>query len=260
MTGAAIAFTNTCALDSWAAASKLSGDEDTRIKRIAAELKERGVQIIGANELVTYQNAEVFSKAMGWGGRLGMVKGSDGKYNGKIDLTLPESSGVLKGSGHPGVAMGWIWNPDILQPYWAKEVDTYPGWGRNRWSMAMRAFLGGKRLGLQLFHLEFEPKGDNSKASYYNGIRHKQVDFGLDTSMSPNQSWFVGGDWNHASNDKPDSPGDAGRDHGLVNVDTGNIIRAMKTKDITNGKPYMVPLGKNTDHPALIIPNVVVPK
>lgn len=252
-----IAFTNVCALDSWAASAGLSKDEDARIKRIASTLRSHDVDIIGVNELVTYQNAEVFSKAMGWGGKLGIGK-TNGEYNGKVELG-EEVSCLLKGSGHAGVGMGWIWNPDVLQPYWGKETDTYPGWSRNRWSLAMRGFVGGKRVGLGLFHLEFEPRGDNSKAKFFNGIRYKQIDHGLDTMMSPNQSWIVGGDWNHASHDKPDSPGNAGRKHGLVNVDAKNIIRAQKTKDIKTGTPRMVKLGTASDHPALIIPGVSIP-
>ena len=225
-------------LDSWARASKLSTDEDARIKQIAGVLREHEVDIIGVNELVTYQNAEVLSEAMRWGGQRSQADGPHGLKVKKGD------SCALRGTGHVGVAMGWGRNPDVLQPYWAKECDTYPGWSRNRWSVAMRAKLGGKNVGLDLFHLEFEPRGDNSKAKYYNGIRYKQVDMGLDTVMSPNQSWLIGGDWNHASNDAPDSPGNAGRKHGLVNVDKGNIIRAMKTKDIKTGTPYMVSLSK----------------
>lgn len=263
MTAATVAFINVPCYDGWARVAKLSTDEDTRLKRAAAVLREHNVDIIGANELVTYQNAEVLSKAMGWGGRLGMTK-VDGKYNGKIDLDLPEASGFLKGSGHPGVAMGWIWDPNVLAPYWGKEMDTYPGWSRNRWSLALRAKLlqqDNHRLGMQLFHLEFEPRGDNTKGKFYNGIRYKQIDFGLDASMSPNQSWFVGGDWNHAANDAPDSPGNAGRKHGLVNCATNNIIRAQKTKDIKTGKAHIVQLGRGVaDHPALIVPGLVVPR
>lgn len=253
MSGATIAFTNVCALDSWAAASKLSTNEDARIKRVAGILKEHGVDIIGVNELVTYQNAELFAKSMGWGSQRSQASGAHG-----LDVKKGDSC-MLRGTGHPGVAMGWIWNPDILQPYWAKEIDTYPGWNRNRFALALRGFLNGPRVGLGLFHLEFFPKGTNN-IKKYDDIRYNQVDGFFDDVQSPHQSWFVGGDENHASSDKPDAPGNAAKAHGLVNVDTGNIIRAHKTKDIKSGKPYMVKLGTATDHPALIIPDVVVPK
>jgi hypothetical protein len=252
MSGATFAFVNSPMYGPWA--KKLSGSPSTRIKRIAAILREQNVDVIGFNELVTFANAEAVSKAMGWGGQRSAKDGEHG-------LKVKEGDTcALRGTGHAGVAMGWIWNPDVFQPYWGKEMDTWPGWQRNRWSLAMRGFLGGKRLGVQLFHLEFMPYGDNTKAKYYNGIRYKQIDFGLDTSMSPNQSWLVGGDWNHAANDSPDSPGNAGRKHGLVNCATNNIIRAQKTKDIKTGKARMVSLGSASDHPALIIPGVVVPK
>jgi hypothetical protein len=42
-------------------------------------------------------------------------------------------------------------------------------------------------------------------------------------------------------------------------VDAGNIIRAQMTKDVKHGKPRMVQLGSATDHPMLVIPDVVVP-
>jgi hypothetical protein len=191
----------------------------------------------------------VFSKAMGWGGNLVDPK------------TMKVESGdscILRGSGHAGVAQGFIWNPDVFQPYWAKEIDTYPGWSRNRYAVAMRGFLEGKRVGVASVHLEFMPKGPNT-VKKYDDIRYKQIDGLLDDVQSPNQSWIVLGDQNHAPSDKPDAPGNAAKAHGLVNVDAGNIIRAEMTKDIKHGKPRMVQLGSATDHPMLVIPDVVVP-
>jgi hypothetical protein len=245
---------NVCALDSWAKSAKLSTDEDARIKRIAGACKDVGADVIQVNELVTYQNAQVFAKAMGWGDSLGV----DTK-TGKINLKKGDSC-ILKGSGHVGVAQGFIWNPDVLQPYWAKEIDTYPGWDRNRYAVAMRAFLEGKRVGLGSVHLEFYPKGTNNKPRY-DDIRYEQMDGFFEEVKSPNQSWLVLGDQNHAENDKPDAPGKAAFKHGLVGVGIPSfIIRAQRTKDIKVGKPRMVALGKATDKPMLVIPDVTVPR
>lgn len=243
---------NACAYDPWAATSKLSQDEDARIKRLAVECKEVGADVIAVQELVTYQNAEVFSKAMGWGGQRSQVRDN------KVVIKEGDSC-MLRGSGHPGVALGLIWNPKVFQPYWAKEIDTYPGWSRNRYGLALRGFLEGKRVGLGVLHLEFFPKGPNNLKKY-DDIRYNQVDGFLDDVQSPNQSWFLLGDQNHAPSDKPDAPGNAAKKHGLVNVDAGNIIRGQATKDIRHGKPYMRKLGTATDHPMLVIPDVVVPK
>lgn len=245
-----IVATNVCGLDSWAQASGLSTDEDARIKRIAAKCKEAGAKVILANELVTYQNAQVFAKAMGWGDKLA-VDTETGK------IIYPKgASCICKGEG--GVAMGFIWDPEFFQPYWFKLIDGYPGWNRNRYALACRGFLEGKRVGLVGFHLEFFPKGPNNKP-FYDNIRYRQVDGTLDDVMSPHQSWITLGDYNHARGDKPDSPGNAAEEHGLVPVDTGNIIRAHMTKDIQHGKPKMVALGSATDHPMLVIPEVKVP-
>ena len=251
--------TNVCALDSWARASDLSTDEDARIKRIAAACKEVGADVIQANELVTYQNAEVFSRAMGWGGRLAMEKDADGEYNGKIDVSVKDASAILKGSGHVGVAQGFIWNPDIFQWFQLKEEVTYPGWSRNKYAVAGRGYLEGKRVGLASVHFEFMPYGTNN-IKRYDDIRYEQMDCLLDkVQRSASQSWIVLGDQNHSKNDKPDAPGNAAKKHGLVNVDTGNIIRSQMTKDIKHGTPRMVKLGSATDHPMLVIPNVTVP-
>jgi hypothetical protein len=243
--------TNVCALDSWASAAGLSTDEDARIRRIAAACREVGADVIQVNELVTYQNAEVFSRAMGWGGQRSQV------VNDRLVVKKGDSC-LLRGSGHVGVAQGFIWNPDVLQPYWAKEIDTYPGWNRNRYAVALRGLLEGKRVGIASVHLEFFPKGTNNRP-FYDGIRYKQIDGLLDDVQSPGQSWAVLGDENHAPSDKPDAPGDAAKAHGLVNVDAGNIIRAQMTPDIRHGRPRMVKLGTATDHPMLVIPDVVVP-
>ena len=242
---------NVCALDSWARAAGLSTDEDARIKRIAGICKSVGADVIQVNELVTYQNAEVFSRTMGWGGQRSQVQDT------KVIVKKGDSC-MLRGSGHAGVAQGFIWNPDILQPYWAKEIDTYPGWSRNRYAVALRGHLEGKRVGLASVHLEFFPKGPNN-IKRYDDIRYRQIDGLLDDVQSPGQSWIVLGDQNHASTDKPDAPGNAAKAHGLVNVDTGHIIRAQMTKDIKHGKPRMVKLGTATDKPMLVIPDVVVP-
>lgn len=249
--------TNVCALDSWAASSGLSQNEDARIKRVAASCREVGAKVIQVNELVTYQNAEVFSQAMGWGGKLAMEKDSDGNYNGKIKLHK-EASAILKGSGHAGVAQGFIWDPDFFQWFQLKEELTYPGWSRNQWAVAGRGYLEGKRLGITSVHFEFLPYGTNNKPKY-DKVRYEQMDCLLDKVKLPSQSWMVLGDQNHSSNDKPDAPGDAAKKHGMVNVDTGNIIRAQKTKDIKSGKPRMVKLGSASDHPMLVIPDVIVP-
>jgi len=245
---ATLVATNVCALDSWADNAGLSTNEDARIKRIAVECKKVGADIILANELVTYQNAEVFSKAMGWGGQ---------HVDPKTLKVKKGDSCICKGDG--GVSMGFIWNPDVFDPYWFKLIDGYPAWNRNRWSLACRGYLDGKRVGLLGVHLEFMPKGTN-KIKKYDTVRYEQIDGALDMVMSPNQSWVVLGDENHASSDKPDAPGNAAKKHGLVNVDTGNIIRAQMTKDIKKGKPRMVKLGTATDHPMLVIPDVIVPK
>ena len=251
--------TNVCALDSWAASSGLSQNEDARIKRIAAACKEVGADVIQVNELVTYQNAEVFSSAMGWGGKLAMSK-TAGKYNGQIDVNIKDASAILKGSGHAGVAQGFIWDPDVFQWFQLKEEVTYPGWSRNKYAVAGRGYLEGKRVGLASVHFEFMPYGTNDVPKY-DTIRYEQMDCLLDkVQRSPSQSWIVLGDENHSSNDKPDAPGKAAYKHGLVGVDTGNIIRSQMTKDIKHGTPRMVKLGAATDHPMLVIPGVIVPK
>jgi hypothetical protein len=249
---ATLVSTNVCALDSWAAAAGLSTNEDARIKRVAAACREVGADVIQVNELVTYQNAQVFAKAMGWGDKLAVDTNT-----GAIKLH-PEASCITKGKGHAGVGMGFIWNPDVWQWFQLKLEDTYPGWDRNRWSLAGRGHLEGKRAGLASVHFEFMPKGPNN-IKRYDDIRYEQMDCLLDTVKLPRQSWMVLGDQNHAPSDKPDAPGDAAKKHGMVNVDAGNIIRAQKTKDIQTGKPRMVQLGSATDHPMLVIPDVTVP-
>lgn len=243
---------NACALDSWARAQGLSTDEDSRIKRLAGLCKDVDAKVIQVNELVTYQNAEVFSKAMGWGGQRSQV------VNNALVVKAGDSC-MLRGSGHVGVAQGFVWDPDVLQPYWAKEIDTYPGWDRNRYALAMRAKLEGKRVGIASVHLEFMPRGTNNVPKY-DTIRYKQIDGLLDDVQSPRQSWIVLGDYNHSSNDLPDTPGKAAKEHGLTQfIDTGHIIRATATKDIQHGRPRMKATGTATDKPMLVIPDVIVP-
>jgi hypothetical protein len=71
---------------------------------------------------------------------------------------------------------------------------------------------------------------------------------------------MVLGDYNHAKNDLPDAPGDAAKDHGLTKyINAGSIIRGMATPDIKCGKPRLEALGRATDKPMLVLPDVVVP-
>jgi hypothetical protein len=242
------ASVNFCTYGPWR--KNLKGTPTAAVKEIAKILKREGVQVVQANEMCRDSLMLELSQAMGWGKHMVPAKEQPGKGD----------SSILKYGGHDGVGQGFAWDPDALQPYWGKEIDTYPGWSRNRYAVAMRAFLDGKRVGLGSVHLEYMPKGTNNKP-FYDDIREKQMRGFFDDVKSPNQSWMVTGDENHAEDDKPDAPGKGAASHGLVSIGgpRGFIIRGQRTRDIKVGKPYKVDLDGWTDKPALIIPGVVVP-
>jgi hypothetical protein len=249
MTGAVFASVNFCTYGPWA--TKLTGTATSRVRAIARLLKREGVQVIQANEMCRDSLMLELSAAMGWGKHMVPPQSQPRKGD----------TSTLKLGGHDGVGQGFAWDPDVLQPYWVKEIDTYPGWSRNRFGVAMRAFLNGPRVGLGSLHLEFYPKGTNNKP-FYDDIRYKQVDGFLEDVKSPNQSWLILGDENHAENDKPDKPGEAAYSHGLVSIGGPKsfIIRGQRTRDIKTRTPYKLDLDGHTDKSALIIPGVVVPK
>jgi hypothetical protein len=233
---------NVCALDRWARPQGLATPFSRRADDIAAVCKQHGVDLMLVQELVTYANAKLLSKHMGWGGQMTDPDELDPKKG---------DSCILKGEG--GVAMGLIWNPDKVQFYQLGLTNTYPGWARNRYSLNGRAFVEGKRCGFASVHFEFMPKGPNNQP-YYDNIRYKQMDGLLEQVKRPRQSWIVAGDYNHARNDRPDTPASAATKHGVKqHIDAGNIIRGMATTDIKlHGAAKMIPLRGASDHPMLL--------
>jgi hypothetical protein len=168
-----------------------------------------------------------------------------------VDLNpKTEHSCICKGEG--GVAHGLVWNPDKVEFFQLALTNTWPGWSRNRYSLNGRCRIEGKKCGVASVHFEFLPYGPNNKP-YYDNIRYRQMDGLLDQVKKPGQSWLVGGDYNHARNDKPDAPGNAAHAHGLVDMEAGDIIRAHRTRDIVVHKqPRMVSLRGHSDHPMLV--------
>ena len=237
-----LGIANVCALPRWARHAGLSTNFGARAKTITSHARKAGVDILFVQELVTYDNAKLLSRLMGWGGQM-------------VDpISLDPEQGdscVLKGDG--GVAMGFIWNPHVIQPFQLAKTNTYPGWSRNKWSVNGRWHVEGKKCGFACVHFEFEPRGTNNIPKY-DKVRYEQMDGLLDQVRKPNQSWIVAGDQNHAFKDKPDAPGDAAKKHGLTQqIDAGDILRGQATKDVQLiGKARRIALGSGSDHPLIV--------
>jgi hypothetical protein len=218
--------------------------------------RDRGVDVILAEELVTYANARMLSRMMGWGGDI--VENDDPKKG---------DSCVLHGDG--GVATGIIWSPKLIRAISTGQIVT--SGSINRKATHGRFYVEDKKLGLSVFHHEYRPKGPNDEP-FYDRIRYRQMDAVGTKLVKSNQSHISAGDANHDKDDKPDSVGNAAREHGMVDFDVasknrkngnitltktswgkgGRIIRGFATKDIQLTAQDTVRMYNWTDHNMLL--------
>lgn len=239
----------------------------TRAEDICRELRKQKVDMILAQELATYNNAEHVSELMGWGGHI--VKDDKPKAN---------SSCVLHGDFVP-VATGIIWNPDKFDCD-ATGMIRKSSHQRNRCSTWGHFRFEGEGIHIASDHAEFEPKGPNT-SNYWNNVRYKQMDGLLDQLKKPGRSVLVGGDMNDALKDgtkkkgsgRWDGSGKAAREHNMRDGDTvavrryntdrtlakagwtkgGRILRTFTTPDIKIPLQNTINMHDWTDHNALLI-------
>lgn len=233
----------------------LAGFESWRVDRLVASFKKSRLDILLVQELKTYDNAQLISKKMGWGGRI-------------VDDDKPRKgdSCVLHGGFAP-VATGIIWNPKKIEAISTGQVVTYAGWHRNKWATHGRFDIEGKKSGLAVTHLEFDPRGPNTKPKF-DTIRRQQTDGMLDKIKKPGQTWIVGADANCDLDDDRDGFGMGLKAHGMVDTDRSaktnlngdrtlvkttwnkgyRIIRAGHTKDVKVPWQNTIRMYNWTDH------------
>lgn len=238
----------------------------TRAEKICAEARRQRVDMIVAQELATYSNAQHLSNLMGWGGDIV-----------RDDNPKPGDSCVLHGDFVP-VATGLIWNPDRwdCDDTWMIRKSKHM---RNRCSTGGHFRFDGEGIHIASDHAEFEPKGPNT-SDYWNNIRYKQMDGHLDQLKKPGRTVLVAGDMNDALKDGPkragsgrwDGSGRAAHEHGMKdtaetavrrhNTDRtlakagwtrgGRIIRAFHTPDLKVPLENTINMHDWTDHNALL--------
>jgi len=232
----------------------------TRAETGCAALRRRGVDLIAAQELGTYDNARHLSHLMGWGGK----RVTDDK-NPQRDQTC-----VLHGGFVP-VATGLIWNPEKIRAIQCGQGISYKDWSRNKWFTWADLLVFGKRGRFEVSHLEFEPKGPNT-IKKYDTIRFKQADGILNQMKKVGRTNILMADANCDLDDARDGFGNALHGHGMKDFDEmskgrrnttigtakttwargGRIIRGGATPDVEGTYQDVLDVNGWTDHNVLI--------
>jgi hypothetical protein len=256
-----VAVLNACALPSWAANSKLQTNFNLRGPRLIDRLEPFEPDVLLVQELVTYANAKLLSRHMGWGGKI---------VDPETDKPKGGESCILHGDG--GVATGIIWNPNVLECIYTGQSITYKGRKKRNFKETHGRFHGDTFVHLSTRHYEFEPKGVNYRSHWGNEDRYRQADAHLKNLQSPGRSIIVGVDANGDLDDPYDGFGLALARHNMLDTDQsakknlnkhistakttwkrgGRIIRGGHTKDIAVPWQTTVRMNGVTDHNAII--------
>lgn len=268
---------NVCALPRWAQSSGLNPSFKVRGPKIANRLKDFDVDFLAVEELVTYENAQILSRAMGWGGHI-VGENDQGKGTGR-DTPKAGDSCVLHGDG--GVATGLIWDPKKIRCISCGQSKTYVGRYRRNFKETHGRFeiIGAEKYTLTVGHFEFEPKGPNYKSHWGNRERYLQADAQIDNNWSPPKTLIIMVDANGDLNDEFDGFGRALHAHDMRDTDEtakvnqnghigtakttwkrgGRIIRNGHTRDVRIPFQTTVGMAPLLDHNMLVtdfdIPN-----